>query len=351
LPLFIGLIKYIRTSLGSFATRFKHPLLRRFFPLLHSSIPEVPVFLQLSKHGYTLKGDLGWPRGGSLAISKNIAARYESLGGSIHYGKRVAKILTEGGRACGVELEDGTRHMADYVVSNADGRKTIMGLLEGAYVDDRVSEYCRPNPDDDRPWAVTVYLGVKRDLSAFPSALLLFLDKDVSICGHTCDHLDMQIYGFDADMAPEGKGVIKVELFAKASHFSVLYDDDAAYRAEKERVADQVVSLLDARFPGLRADVEVVDVVTLRTWERYMGGTEGCDNFPKKGAGINVFKSLLGLDDSYRLPGLKGFYLVGGWVTSAGALLFNAISGKTIIRRICKDEGRKFIASRGIAQT
>ena len=84
----------------------------------------------------------------------------------------------------------------------------------------KVARYCEPFPEDkDVAFAVQVCLGVKRDLSSYPSSLIMFLDQPVTIGGHTCDHLDMQLYGFDTSMAPAGKGVFKVELFGKPSDF------------------------------------------------------------------------------------------------------------------------------------
>ena len=51
--------------------------------------------------------------------------------------------------------------------------------------------------------------GVNRDLSYEPSALIMLLDKPVAIANHENKSLEMQIYGFDKTMAPQGKGVIK----------------------------------------------------------------------------------------------------------------------------------------------
>jgi phytoene dehydrogenase-like protein len=337
-------LKYFRHTLASFGQRFQHPLLRKAFPLLNYAQPETPLFFYLAKHVGGAKGDVAWPRGGSLTLAKNMAARYEQLGGTIHYRQKAVKILTEHDRACGVELEDGTRHKADFVVSNADGRKTILQMLSGRYINEKISRYCEPNPDRERPFCVHVFLGVKRDLSACPSALMMFLDHPEVIGGHACEHLDMQIYGFDASMAPPGKGVIKVELFARPSYFSRLYGDKAAYREEKDKIAERVIALLEKTFPGLREDVEVIDVATLHTWERYMGGTEGFDNFPNKDNSLVFFTALLGLSNEYGLPGLKNFFFAGGWVTSAGALFLNALSGKKVVQKICKQCGMKFVS-------
>ena len=344
LPAFFRLLKYFKYTLGSFAKRFKHPVLQKAFPLLHYSCPEFPLFGQLCKEANIAKGGIAWPRGGSLTVSGNLAARYIELGGTIHYCKKVVKILTDNNHACGVELEDVTQHKADFVVSNADGRKTIMQMLEGRYINKKIARYCEPNPDKDLEWSVMVFLGVKRDLSAYPPALIMFLDKPVDICGYTCNHLDLQTYGFDTSMAPAGKSVIKVELFSKISYFSRLYNDKEAYQSEKNKIAEQVITLLEKQLPGIRQDIEVIDVVTLHTWERYMGGSQGWFNWPNKK--FSIPGDVFGLDNRFTLPRLKNFYLAGQWATSAGALLLNAISGKTVVQKICKQCGIKFKKSR-----
>lgn len=346
-PFFIPRLWYFRHNMGSFAERFRHPLLHKAFPLLRYSAPDVPLFAYLAEHSSVIYGDTGWPRGGGLTLSKNMAARYAQLGGTIQYGKKVVRILTENDCACGVVLEDGTEHRADFVVSNADGRKTILYMLGGQYMDKKVARYCEPYPEDrDVGFAVQVFLGVKRDLSSCPSALILFLEQPEIVGGHACDHLHMQIYGFDASMAPAGKGVIKVELSGKPSHFSGLYHDKAAYQAEKDRIAEQVIGLLESQFPGLREDVEVVDVATLHTWERYMGGTQGHNNFPRKYQDLtdmrNVLDFMFGLNRMYTLPGLDHFFFTGQWVTSMGSLFANALTGRTVVQRICRQCGVRF---------
>lgn len=239
----------------------------------------------------------------------------------------------------GVRFDDGSEQGADIVISDADGRRSIMGMLGGAYADERIKRYCG-EPDDETPWAVHVFLGVSRDLSAEPSALVQLLDEPLTIANHTTDSLEMQVFGFDRTMAPEGKGVIKVELVSGYSYWKKLYADRALYDEEKQKVAESVIDILErTRFPGVKSQVEVVDVPTLMTWERYVGGTQGFMSMPAKK--FNPLDMLLGRLDS-TLPGLDGFYLVGTWATSAGALFANALSGRKIIKVICEKDGGKF---------
>ena len=334
LPSFVSLSKYFRRSLDDFGKRFEHPALRRVFPLLHHSVPGVPLFLHLAKHADAIGGGLGWPKGGSLTISRKMSARYKSLGGTIFCRQKAVKILVENNRARGVKLEDGSEIKSDFVISNADGRKTILELLSGRYVNRRILNYCKTDDDEPCPFSIIVFLGVKRDLSSYPSNTLVFLEEPAEIAGIICDHLDLQMYGFDESMAPAGKGVIKVELFSKPSYFSIFYGDKQAYRNEKRRITDRVISLLDRQYPGLQNDLEVSEVVTLKSWERYMGGTNGYNNFPNKK--FNPAEELFGYNRTRTLPGLKNFYFCGQWTTSAGALFMNALSGKKAIEKIIK---------------
>ncbi|MCG8569248.1 MAG: NAD(P)/FAD-dependent oxidoreductase [Spirochaetes bacterium] len=347
-PFFLSKLKQFQYTMATYAKKFKHPFLRKAFPYIRNSLPDMPLFGYLAEYTSYITGDSGWPRGGGLMFSKNMADYYKQLGGVIHYKKNVVKILTENNRASGVELEDGTQFTADYIISNADGRKTILEMLDGKYMNKKVARYCEPFPDNfEVAFSVIVYLGVKRDLSSCPSALLQFLDQPEEIGGHCFDHLHMQIFGFDTSMAPAGKGVIKVELFTKASHFARLYQDKAAYQAEKNKIGNKVINLLEKQFPGLRADVEVVDIATLNTWERYMGGTLGHNNFPYKYKNLtdirNIMDFIFGLNKMFNLPGLKNFYFTGQWVTSMGSLFSNALTGKNVIQKICKHCGVKFV--------
>jgi phytoene dehydrogenase-like protein len=332
-PSMARLFKWFRTTMLQFGQRFSDPFLRRAFPLLEYSLTDAPFVIHLVKHAYGFNGAVAWPVGASAAFAKSVEKRYVDLGGEVHYRSGVEKILSEGGRAVGVRLEDGIEHRADIVISNADGRKTIMGMLEGRYVDDRIRRYCA-EPDDETPWAVHVFLGVARDLSGEPSALVQLLEKPFTIANHTTDSLEMQIYGFDRTMAPEGKGVIKVELVSGYSYWKKLYADRERYDEEKGKVADAVIDILEAtHFPGIKGQVEVVDVPTLMTWERYVGGTHGFMSMPSKK--LNPMTMILGRLDS-TLPGLSDFYLAGTWASSTGALFANALSGRKIIKRICE---------------
>jgi len=203
-------------------------------------------------------------------------------------------------------------------------------------MNDRLRGYCA-EPADESDFAASVYLGVNRDLSREPSSMILLLDHPVTLAGLEAHSLEFQMYGFDTTMAPEGKGVIKAELRSTYSYWKAL--DKEAYAAEKQRLAEQVIALLETRFPGITQQVEVTNVTTLLTWERFMGGTHGFANIPSK---RQSFMSAMGGSKDFLHPELDNFYFVGVWATSVGALFMNALSGKKAIQHLCKKEGQTF---------
>ena len=85
----------------------------------------------------------GLVRGGMGAITMAMARSAESYGVSIRTGAEVARILTENGRATGVELADGEALQADIVVSNADPKRTFLTLIDG---EDLSKEFVRGRP-------------------------------------------------------------------------------------------------------------------------------------------------------------------------------------------------------------
>jgi len=336
LPFVPALIKWGKVTLEAFATRFSDPFLRRAFPTIQYDFPDIPMLIHLNFLASCHNQTLGWPAGGSLAFSQAIAKRYRDLGGELHYRSPVAKILVENDHAIGVRLADGSEYRADTVISAADGHATIFDMLDGEYADDRIRAHYAA-PPDRQEMNFHISLGVARDMSREPHALTYFLEQPAMILGQERDRLSVEIYNFDPGMAPEGKSAVKVLLDASFSRWRALHEDRGRYRAEKERVAEEVIALLEQRFPGLRKQLEVVDVATPVTIQRFTGNWHGLQPWPAEDEGFSAM--LKGLTRT--LPGLESFYMVGHWAGGIG-ISTAAISGRQVIQRMCKRDGRRF---------
>lgn len=330
------LAKWGGQTLESFARRFQDPFLREAFPTVVYDWPQQSMLMVLYFLGRASRGDLGWPEGGALAFSGAIEKRFCELGGRIEYGARAAAVLVEDDRAVGVELSDGRTIKADVVVSNANGYETVYGMLGGRYVSRRVSDYYAA-PVDRYEMGVHVSLGVKRDLSSEPHAIVLPLSAPMVIDGELRERLYVEPFAFDPTLAPPGCSVLKVVLPTSWRRWRQLSRDPGAYKAEQQAIADQVVTALSARFPGLREDIEVVDVATPITTWRITGNGQGY------AASVDsmMMALLAGRRRSMTLPGLRGFYMVGQWAGVPGVPMVAGM-GRDVVRRICRRERRPF---------
>lgn len=84
----------------------------------------------------------GYPAGGCNAISEALAKGIAEKGGEILTRSAVDQIIIEDGRAVGVRSGD-TVHRAPLVVSNADGRRTLLDLLPPGILSDGDSRRVR----------------------------------------------------------------------------------------------------------------------------------------------------------------------------------------------------------------
>jgi phytoene dehydrogenase-like protein len=237
----------------------------------------------------------------------------------------------------GIRLGDGTEHYADVIVSAGDGYTTIFHMLGGDYVNDQICGYYDAAPSGQEH-GVLVSLGVDCDLSGEPRAVTCLLDRPVLIAGEPRDRLTVEHYSFDPTMAPQGKSVLEVWLDSSYAYWKPLHTDAARYQAEKEQVATAVIAELERPYPGIRRQIEVVDVATPITIERYTGSWRGLEAWFPSTNGLRVM--LRGL--SRTLPGLDGFHMVGQWAGAAGGLPMAAISGRKLIQSLCRQDRRPF---------
>ena len=282
----------------------------------------------------------GYVIGGSREITRSVEDRFLRLGGDIKYKSKVDKILVENNHAAGIRLTDGSEYRADYVVSAADGHSTIFDMLEGKYVDARIAEYYR----EYTLFRPLIYagLGINRSFNDVPhlvSGLVYELRDPVKIADAEQKWAQFHLYNFDDTLAAPGKSVISMMLETDYDYWVRLRRDISAYKEEKERIAGTVISMLDQRFPGVVKQVEMHDVATPITFNRYTGNWQGS----YEGWLITPRNYMANMKKT--LPGLDGFYMAGQWVMPGGGLPSGVMSGRHAAQLICHSDSREFIAT------
>jgi phytoene dehydrogenase-like protein len=332
--------KWGKMTVGQFANRFRSSFMREVFLAPVGDLVDFPILAVMMPLAWLTQKTAGYPLGGSFELSKTMEKRYLALGGKVNYKSRVVKILVENDNAVGIQLADGNEHRADIVISAADGRTTIFDMLEGKYIDDKTKGYY-DNPSLFPPLLHVAY-GVARTFDDIPhsvSGFNILLDEPITIADKELTRLPLHIYNFDPSLAPEGKTVLKFMINTEWEYWNELYKNPESYKAEKEKLANELMAILHKRFPGLSEQVEMVDVATPMTWVRYTGNWKGSyEGWMQISMGLSKGMSKM-------LPGLGGFYMAGQWVEPGGGLPPAALSGRNVIQLVCSKDKKKFATS------
>ncbi|MGB7352470.1 MAG: FAD-dependent oxidoreductase, partial [Acidobacteriaceae bacterium] len=269
--------------------------------------------------------------GGSQALIRGIEATIRRLGGMLRFNAKVEKILVENDRAVGVELASGERVQADWVISAADGHATLFDMLGGRYITEVLRErYAR------RPLFasyVQVSLGVAMDLHDQPPMLSLLLEKPLVVDpGTGLDSIGFRFFHFDPTFAPVGKTAVTSLLPTRNHRYwaDLRANDPPQYHAEKHRVAEAVIAVLERRIPGIAAAIEATDVSTPASVIRYTGNWQGT----MEGWLVEPGDPWRALPN--KLPGLERLLMVGQWVAPGGGLPSGPMTARPAVKAVCK---------------
>ncbi len=338
LPLIPNYLKYKSKTIQDFARQFENPFLReavRFFIDAPGwPMPKFPLALMSGFMKSSLM-EAGTPEGGSQKVVLHIAKLYENLGGEIKCESQITNLIIENEIVKGILLEDGTETRADYVIWAGDGHSLVFDILGGKYMDDNIRNMFF-NWKPVRP-LLQVMIGVNRDLSDEPRRVIIKPDEPVVIAGEEHNWLTVIHHCYDKTMAPEGKSVVEVWYDTDYEYWNVLSKHREEYETEKKRIADYTIAQLEKRWPGFTNKVEVVDVPTPATYQRYTG------NWKSSPDGWYITSENWKENRPVRnLPGLQGLYLAGHWTAPFTGTVIAALSGRQITQLICKKERKRF---------
>lgn len=330
--------RWLKTSAAEFSERFADPMLREAFREMW--LPGFSMFFMLFTFAYLHNKNAGYPLGGSMPMSNNLAKRYVELGGEIRYGSKVEKILTHNNHVTGIRLENGEEHFASRVIMAADGYATLYKMLDGKYGDAKT--YQPYEKWEAFPALLYVAIGVNQTFNHIPhsvSGTYYKLKEPVKIGESERKAIHVHIFNHDPSMAPDGKTTIVVMLHGDYDYWKNLAQGTKAYNEAKKEVGNTVVGLLEEWFPGITEKVEMIDVATPVTFERFTGNWKGSFEgwqITPENSGVLMNKM------PQTLPGLKNFYMCGQWVEPGGGLPTAVMSGRRLIKTICREDRKKF---------
>jgi phytoene dehydrogenase-like protein len=338
LPMMPVIFRWKNLPITTYLARYKNDFLREALKAIASN-EHMSALVLVMVLAFRTRNNTGFVAGGSWDFAMAIAERYKKLGGTLRFKAKVASIKVENGRATGVQCDDGTVVPAATVVSCADGHTTIFKMLDGRFVDKKIRflyDNCKTFPA-----IIQVSLGIRKVFPDAPHTLNLPLPRPLRVDDQTRhDRLEVETFGSNSALCPEGTTVMTVRLPTRYEFWTDLKKSDPnRYRAEKKSVIQEIIAILDKRFPGLSQHIERSDIATPATFVRYTGNWQGSYE------GWLPTPRILGRRISCTLPGLKNFYMAGHWVVAGGGLPSAALSGRYVAQMICAQNGKAFAAT------
>lgn len=274
-----------------------------------------------------------YPEGGGSVIADAVTAIVRERGGEVRVNARVARVLTKGGRAVGVEVVDGhgrtSEVRAPLIVSDAGYHRTN----ELADLDPTAQSLAQS------PSAVTVYLGLSGDprLLGIDGANHWFVEQVGDSDGlATREQLERGTsaiaFASFSSAVEEGARRHTAQLLALVhpSSFAQWEGSEGHHRGDdyaglKASIADAAVARIDAVFPGFAAMVAYREVSTPLTVERFTGHADGAiyglavtpDRLAARVGAKTRLPNLLLTGADVCTPGIQGAMMGGVFATAA----------------------------------
>ncbi len=256
----------------------------------------------------------GWAaRGGMGAVSAALASAARHAGAEIRVDAQVQQVVVHEGAATGVVLSTGEQIHARCVASNADPRRTMLGLVDPVHLPPEYLQAMR-NVRMRGTMATVSYavaaLPALSDLVAWDPARR---SAALSGCVRLCENMDAIERAFDAakygayadepwiqftipslldpDLAPAGQHVVSAHVL-----FAPYRLRGSSWDVERDRLGDAVTRTIAKYAPGFERSVLARSVVTPLDLERDHGLTGG-----------QIFHGELALDQLFLARPLLGW--------------------------------------------
>lgn len=322
--------EYGSISLQEMAQRFKHPALKALFT---DYMPKEYVASSfLVSYATIASGNGEIPMGGSLAMVNRMVEKFHTLGGKLHCNAPVSRILTEKGKATGIELADGKQIPADYVISAVDTMEMFEHLIGKQYMDKKwKSCYLDSNT---YPLFSGMQAAFITDRDAFHEQGTVFFNcQPFETGGRYADRMSVKSYHYEPTFAPEGKTVLQVNVIQFDAEF--LYWKNLPkeeYINQKQRFLQTVEEHLCQQFPTLKGHIEALDCWTPLTYEKYCNAYHGAYMSFITKKGVKSFRA------KRTIKGIKNLYIASQWTMAPGGLPVAVTSGKFAIYQIANQK-------------
>ena len=270
---------------------FKDKEIFNFFDKLtstycYTTVKESPAVLASVMFVDNHVGGSYYPAGSTLFLPGKLEKAIEDNGGDMIYESEVTKILFDNNKAVGVELKNGTKIEADYIIYSG----TVWNLYEKLIDKNNIT-------NEQINWA-------KKQVPTYPSVVLYaYVDKKAipedtaaveMLVGNPekLDESEVTAYILSVDdktLCPLD-GHVVMAIGPTFQNWD--YSNKEECKNKKEIEKERLLKVLEKRFPGFIDSVRYSEVATPKTIERYTLKNGGAVAGPKQMLGQHMFKRL-----------------------------------------------------------
>lgn len=325
-------ISFMTRTLAEYAQRFETPIIR--YALTHAPVNKRFCVLYFAETLSNLcSGNADLPRGGSAVAMRNVTERFKALGGKLITGASATEIIVENGIAKGIKLASGEVVYGDYVIAACDIHHTYAQLLGGKYMPNAYFDGNSDKAEYSTYSYIMAAFKTDMDLTGRDVAEIYKTEK-FDLAGKECDVLSVRHYAYDETLTSD-ETVLQVFVDTDASDYERVKAMTADEYAEYKRLVGETLKGQLEKYYGLNGDVELIDVVTPRTYERYVNSYQG--SFMTFPLGAKMAQPLY----SRTVDGIDKLYLANQWLMAPGGTPIAVISGKFAAQLIAADAAGK----------
>jgi phytoene dehydrogenase-like protein len=280
------------------------------------------------------------PRGGMGAVTEALAAAARHAGAEICTGAQVTRVLVQGDRVCGVRLASGREVAAATVISSADPKTSLIGLVGAEHLDAgfvRQVSHLRTRGAAAKLHLALSGLPTFSNLPAGAHGSRLLIAPSLDYLEHAYNHSKYGEYSqapaleitlpsvHDASLAPPGQHVLSaVVQYAP-------YQITAGWDTQRERFTERLIDTIARYAPGVRRLLLASELLTPPDLEREFRVLGG--HWHHEDLALDQFYMVRPVPGAaqYATP-LPGYYLCGAGCHPGGGVM--GLAGRNAARRV-----------------
>ncbi|MBN2525774.1 MAG: NAD(P)/FAD-dependent oxidoreductase [Deltaproteobacteria bacterium] len=275
-------------------------------------------------------------KGGGQRISSAMAETLCEAGGTVRTSALVEKVLLKNRQAIGVQLENGEQIFAPVVVANANPIQTYLSLVGKEHL--AKPFLYKLGTFEPSCSLLTMYIGL--DCAGKAAGVMdhaTFVNFDYSNLRtyeaalreeyHTTDYIISDYTDDESGTHPKGKGIVQVLEVAPGKPWTEIPYED--YKQKKKQVWDVIMAKVAKRYPLLEKHIEVAELGTPRSMERYSRNPYGS---------VYGFAQVPTQADNWRFSVASifpGLYFSGAWGRGGGGgYMGSIVNGRVTAQQI-----------------